>query len=66
MARPSTSTRVSARVDVGAGLDRLVGRLDALAASVKAGARSVREHEAHVDEAEAISAALRALFRGPA
>ena len=46
-------------------LDRLSDRLDRLIGDVRLGATSHRQHDAHVDEAEAIAAELRAVFRAP-
>jgi len=46
-------------------LQRLSSRLDVLIRDVSIGARSHREHEQHVEEAEAIGAELRAVFRLP-
>jgi hypothetical protein len=42
----------------------LSSRLDVLIQGVRLGALSHGQHEAHVDEAEAIGAELRAVFRG--
>lgn len=59
-------TRPAARLDSpGARLDRLSARLDELTRDVKIGARSHRETERLVDEAEAIASELRAIFRAP-
>lgn len=46
-------------------LTRLSGRLDELLRDVSIGARSHRQHELHVAEAEAIAGELRAVFRAP-
>lgn len=46
-------------------LERLSDRLDVLIRDVRIGSKSHREHERHVDEAEAIAAGLRATFREP-
>jgi hypothetical protein len=51
-----------------ASLDRLrrcSDRLDRLQQQVSVGARSQREHDELVEEAEAIAAELRAVFRAP-
>jgi hypothetical protein len=47
-------------------LRRLSDRLDTLLRDVSVDARSQREHERRVDEAEAIAAELTAIFRKPA
>lgn len=46
-------------------LERLSDRLDALIRDVRLGATAQREHDRHVDEAEAIAAGIRAIFRQP-
>lgn len=46
-------------------LARLSGRLDELLRDVSIGAQSQRQHELHVEEAEAIARELRATFRSP-
>jgi hypothetical protein len=46
-------------------LERMSARLDTLIRDVRLGARSHREHERHVNEAEEIAAGLRAAFRAP-
>lgn len=44
-------------------LERLSTRLDYLIRDVRLGARSQREHDRHVDEAEAIATEIRGAFR---
>ncbi len=46
-------------------LDRMSGRLDMLLRDVRVGARSARQFESLVAEAEDIAAGIRAAFRGP-
>ena len=45
-------------------LDDISYRLDNLIRDVRCGAQTHRQHEANVDEAEAIANDLRAVFRG--
>lgn len=42
----------------------LADRFDRLMRDVEIGARSQRQHDSHIDEAEAIATELRAAFRG--
>jgi hypothetical protein len=58
-------SRAAAPIDSIARLTRLSDRLDALLRARTIGARSQREHDGHVAEAEAIAAGLRAVFREP-
>jgi hypothetical protein len=46
-------------------LERLSARMDFLIRDVRLGAQSHREHERHVEEAEAIATGIRAAFREP-
>ena len=46
-------------------LEELSFRLDELIRDVRLGTRSHREHERHVEEAEAIGAGIRNVFRAP-
>lgn len=47
-------------------LEQLSCRLQDLTEKVRRGARSWREHDNHIDEAESVAAELRAVFRGRA
>lgn len=62
---PAMPRRRTPSRDAGAELQRLSARLDQLMFDVQLGATSHRQHESHVEEAEAIAAGIRAVFRAP-
>ena len=63
---PAAAGRRPQQISPAERLERLSSRLDVLIRDVGIGARSHRDVERQIDEAEAIAAGIRAVFRGAA